>query len=158
MTSEDDINESIQFVMHFPDIEAEVKNAYVDVNDSFFNDNDNVALTYVEDLKSFAIIQKNNIKIFMKCMQQLYKDKNILCHEVNKISKTIESKTVYIFVLQQAKNGVIDDDNNDIDSMGELFDIKYLVSGEIYVFKSELMRNKIFNFIKTGEQKYMNNL
>jgi hypothetical protein len=128
----------------------ETKKEYDIVMNTFFK-NDDVSLTYIIEKKTFGCMNTNEINKFMKFTRTSYKKGNAIININNNISKTINNKKWFLLVLQNSKNGIYDETKNVLDPIGLIFDIGYLINGTIFIFISESIRDKVYNYIITGK-------
>ena len=98
--------------------------------------------------KAREVMWGNNTELTEQMMiwRKQRKEGTLMIQPCNNRTKIIKGKTWYILVVQQLKNGQIEDIG--IDTLGLGFDEgAYLVTGIIYVFKHEANRDATYKYV-----------
>ena len=110
-----------------------------------------IGFTYVRHLNDYSFFSREQMGEQMKMWRKLVKDGELVIQEANHRSPTIHGKHFYTFVIQSAD---LVAHPMELDRLGLGFDDgAFLVSGHIYVFKTEANRDSTFKYVMTGKSK-----
>jgi len=110
-----------------------------------------IGFCYVRHLNDYSFYNREQMGEQMKVWRKLVKEGTLVIQEANHRSPTIHGKQFYTFVIQTAD---LDAHPMEIDRLGLGFDDRcFLVSGHIYVFKTEANRDSTFKYVMTGKSK-----
>lgn len=107
-----------------------------------FRDNAKI-MFYNQHLKNWAWLDEYAYRMEFKRFKYLIKSDNLVCHEYNNKTHSLNGVEWYSLCLQEYKNGEL---NTDLD-IGSVEIFNYIVNGYVYYFKNQKDRDNAFEFI-----------